>query len=219
MANNDLIEMLKRKFVNGENLEDIREFVLKHQDETVYKELEEELINYYNELLRIKEKNKKYWMLVANPMHWEDDDGCVFHINATLKNLHKKEDGEWWKINDKTNMERKMKVGELGIIKISNDTRNEDFRTTDDNDIVPLLEAGIYGVFEIVNDNEGDFVYKFDNGYWYIHIKMIDNYFDKDTNISSEKSRELIGETIYNSQSSRELDKVLFNKVVGYIKK
>jgi hypothetical protein len=216
MANKDLLEMLKRKIFNGEELSTIKKFVLLNQNEKIYLEIEEELKQYFEEKSKSNEKNKKYWMLVCNPMHWGDEEG-EFKVNELLKNLHKQEDGEWWKINDKTNMELKMKIGHRGIIKVSEDTRNDDLRTDNNDEIVPLLDAGLYGIFEVTNDHEGDFVFKFDNGYWYIHIKMIDNYFDNGLNISKEKSRELIGETIYNSQSSRKLDKVLFDKVIDFI--
>jgi len=213
-----LMDIIKSKIDGGWNFNDIQEFVIMQQDNDMFLEIKNEIENYFQVKQDINDKNKKYWMLICNPSDWEDDDDYnTYHVNETLKNLHNKEDGEWWKINDKTNMELKMKVGHRGIIKISNDTRNENFREDNDGNIVPLLDAGIYGIFEITNDHEGDYVYKFDNGYWYIHITMINNYFDKNINISSTKSKELIGETIYKSQSSRELDEVLFNRVIKYI--
>ncbi len=210
-----LLQITKSKIDKGATFEDIEKFIVDIHGNEIMSQVESDINEYLNLKNKSREKNKKFWMLVCNPMYWGDEEG-EFKVNELLKNLHKQEDGEWWKINDKTNMELKMKIGHKGIIKVSEDTRNDNYRTDNDGEIVSLLDSGIYGVFEITNDNECDSVYQFDNGDWYVHIKMIDNYFDYALNISKEKSRELIGETIYNSQSSRELDKVLFDRVANY---
>jgi hypothetical protein len=213
---NTLLDIVKSKLDNGSTLEEIKKFIITTQNENVFSELKNDIENYIQSKQDIQNKIQKHWMLICNPATWGHEDGD-FIVNELLKDLHNNEDGEWWKINDKTNMELKMKVGHKGIIKVSDDSRSQDLRTDEDDRIVPILESGIYGVFEIIEDFEGDFVVENEYGEHFVHIKMIDNYFDQGINISKEESRKLISESIYNSQSSRELDKNLFDRVIKYI--
>jgi len=46
---------------------------------------------------------------------------------------------------------------------------------------------------------------------------MFDNFYKEGINIPKEKSRKLLGESVYNSIPSRKIDKVLYENVVNYI--
>lgn len=212
-----LIQITKSKIDKGDTLQDIEKFVINIHGQNVMDKIRIDVEEYIQIKKAIQEKNKKYWMLVSNPLLWGDEDSA-FKVNEIFKNLHKQEDGEWWKINDNTNMELKMKIGERGIIKISDDHRDIESRTDKNGKIVPLLEAGIYGIFETIPayDDEKKCVQISDGLHW-VHIKLIDNFFDKGMNISKEKSIELLSENIYKSQSSREIEKFTYENIVKYI--
>ncbi|MGB5793801.1 hypothetical protein [Poseidonibacter sp.] len=215
--NNNIIrlQIIKSKIDDGLTHEEVESFSNNQYGADITAQLKPEIEEYFEQKEIYREKNKRYWMLICNPMQWGDEAG-EYIVNELLKNLHIKteDDYEWWKINKQSNMHKKMKIGEKGIIKVSEDTRNDDLRTSKDGKIVDKLDSGIYGIFEVVECYDNKCI---DESEYYVSIRMIENYFNDGINISKSKSNELIGETIYNSQSSRELNKVLFNKVLSYI--
>ena len=160
-----------------------------------------------------REKNQPYWMLICNPKLWGDRSE-EYEVNELLYNLDTHE--ELWKINANTNMELQMKIGQKGIIKVSEDSRSKETRKDENGDIVPLLESGIYGLFEIVEYENGSCI---DEDYeeFFVNIQMFDNFYKDGINIPKEKSRELLGENVYNSIPSRKIDKMLYENVVKYI--
>ena len=85
-----------------------------------------------------------------------------------------------------------------------------------DGNLVPLLESGIYGLFEIVEHEDGSPIDEYDDEFS-VNIQMFDNYYKSNVNIPKEKSRELLGENVYNSIPSRKIDKSLYENVVKYI--
>ena len=211
----DLIEMLKRKIDKGSSIEDIKTLVYSNQSEEIYLQIKEELEEYIAYKTELLEKNKPYWMLICNPKLWGDGTE-EYEVNELLFNLNE-EEPEYWKINDKTSMELQMKKGHRGIIKVSEDSRSKALRTDENNNIVPLLEAGIYGIFEVIEDEDGDCTYQDDYGDSFVNIKVINNFYKEGMNISKEISRELIGETVYNSIPSRKINKEAFENVVNHI--
>ena len=153
-------------------------------------------------------------MLICNPKLWGDGTD-EYEVNELLFELDTHE--ELWKINANTSMHLQMKIGQKGIIKVSEDTRSKEARKDKNKEIVPLLDSGIYGLFEIVAYEEKNPIHK-KYGEYLVNIKMFDNFYKDGINISKEKSRELLGDNTYNSISSRKIDKKLYENVVNYIK-
>jgi len=152
-------------------------------------------------------------MLICNPKLWGDGSE-EYEVNELLYDLDTHE--EFWKINANTNMELQMKVGQKGIIKVSKDSRSKEARKDDNDNIVSLLESGIYGLFEIVADEDGNCIDEYYEEFS-VNIQMFDNFYKNGINIPKEKSRELLGESVYNSIPSRKIDKVLYENLVNYI--
>ncbi len=113
-------------------------------------------------------------------------------------------------------MHLQMKIGQKGIIKVSEDTRSKEARKDENGDLVPLLESGIYGLFEIVEHENGSPIDEYQDEYM-VNIKMFDNFYKEDVNIPKEIAKELLGENIYNSIPSRKIDKSIYENVVKYI--
>ena len=110
-------------------------------------------------------------MLICNPKLWGDGSE-EFEANELLFDLDTHE--ELWKINANTNMERQMKIGHKGIIKVSEDSRSKESRTDNEGNIVPLLESGIYGLFEIVEHEDGSCIDEY-----YDDLKINNKDYDK----------------------------------------
>lgn len=208
---NRILTMCKKRIDIDESYDDLK--ALHGAD--IFTQIEAELQSYIEKKNARYEANKPYWMLISNPSIWGDATE-KYEVNQLLFNLNN-ETIEVWKINHNTSMELQMKAGELGIIKVSDDKRTKAERTNDDGEILPLLDSGIYGIFEVVEDEDGDSTYLANNGDWYVNIRVIDNFYAKDKNISKEISRELLGDNVYNSIPSRKIDKKIFENVVAYM--
>lgn len=189
-----------------------REFIVRIHGQEIMDKIKTDIEEYLNLKNKNREKNQPYWMLICNPKLWGDGTN-EFEVNELLYDLDTHE--ELWKINANTNMELQMKIGHKGIIKVSEDSRSKEARTDIDGNVVPLLESGIYGLFEIVVHEDGSPIDKYYDEYS-VNIQMFDNFYKDKINISKEKSRELIGETVYNSIPSRKIDKLLYDNVVKY---
>jgi hypothetical protein len=208
---NAILSICKKRIDIDENYDDLKAM----HGVDVFTQIEAELQSYIEKKNARYEANKPYWMLISNPSMWGDATD-KYEVNQLLFNLNN-ETIQAWKINHHTSMERQMKTGELGIIKVSDDKRTKAERTNDDGEILPLLDSGIYGIFEVVEDEDGDCTYLAENGDWYVNIHVIDNFYAKGKNISKEISKELLGDNVYNSIPSTKIDKKLFNNVVNYI--
>ena len=208
-----LLQIVKSKIDKGATLEEIEKFITGiHGQETMNK-IKTDIDDYLNLKNKNREKNQPYWMLICNPKLW-GDGSAEFEANELLFDLDTHE--ELWKINAKTSMELQMKIGHKGIIKVSEDSRSKESRTDDKGNVVPLLESGIYGLFEIVELTDGTPIDEYYDEFA-VNIQMFDNYYKDGINISKEKSRELLGENVYNSIPSRKIDKKLYENVVKYI--
>lgn len=206
-----ILAICKKRIDIDESYDDLKTL----HGEKIFLQIEAELQSYTEKKNSRYEANKPYWMLISNPSIWGDATE-KYEVNQLLFNLNN-ETIEVWKINHNTSMELQMKAGELGIIKVSDDKRTKAERTNDDGEILPLLDSGIYGIFEVVEDEDGDSTYLANNGDWYVNIRVIDNFYAKDKNISKEISRELLGDNVYNSIPSRKIDKKIFENVVAYM--
>lgn len=212
----DYQEICIRKLHNGDTFEEVKAYLLScNNGENILKNIETDLQSYIEKKSARYEATKPYWMLISNPSMWGDATD-KYEVNELLFNLNS-ETTQAWKINHHTSMELQMKAGEQGIIKVSDDKRTKAERTNDDGEILPLLDSGIYGIFEVVEDEDGDCTYQASSGDWYVNIRVIDNFYAKGNNISKEISKELLGDNVYNSIPSRKIDKKIFENVVAYM--
>jgi len=208
-----LLQIAKSKIDKGATFEEIEKFVKDIHGQGVMDKIKIDIEDYLSLKNKNREKNQPYWMLICNPKLWGDGSD-EFEVNELLHDLDTHE--ELWKINANTNMELQMKIGHKGIIKVSEDSRSKEARTDMDGNVVPLLESGIYGLFEIVEHENGSPIDEYYEEFS-VNIQMFDNFYKDGINISKAKSRELLGENVYNSIPSRKIDKKLYESVVDYI--
>ena len=207
----DQLKMYSNSIHKYDTFEDLKQYILnKKNGIEIFEAIEIDLENYFNKYGR----KTKYWMLISNPKLWGDTE--EFKVNELLYNLNDN-NIEPWKINDKTSMDKAMRVGDLGIIKVSDDKRIKSSRLDDNGEEVPLLEAGIYAIFEVVKDEDEDTTWESEYGKFYVNIKVINNLFANGKNISKENSIKLLGENLYKSIPSTKIDKSIFDKVISYI--
>jgi hypothetical protein len=83
-----------------------------------------------------------------------------------------------------------MKVGHIDIIKVSDDKRTEVERCDNEGELVNKLDAGIYGIFEVVEDEDGDCTYESEFGKYFVNIKVIDKFLCQRLQISQKKNHE-----------------------------
>lgn len=209
-----LVQIAKSKIDKGATFKDIEKFITDLHDQNVMDKIRTDIEEYINLKNEYREKNQSYWMLICNPRLWGEGTD-EFEVNELLYNLDTHE--ELWKINVNTSMHLQMKIGQKGIIKVSEDTRSKEMRTDENGDLVPLLESGIYGLFEIVDyENSGSPIDEYYDEYM-VNIQMFDNFYKEGVNIPKEIAKELLGENIYNSIPSRKIDKAIYENVVNYI--
>lgn len=209
-----LLQITKSKIDKGATFKEVEKFIVTVHGKDIMSQLKADIDDYINLKDKNREKNQPYWMLICNPKLWGDGSE-EFEANELLYDLDTHE--ELWKINANTNMELQMKIGQKGIIKVSEDSRSKEARTDYEGNIVPILESGIYGLFEIVEYETGSCIDEY-YGDFAVNIQMFDNFYKDGINIPKEKSRELLGENVYNSIPSRKIDKNLYDNVVDYIK-
>jgi hypothetical protein len=207
----DQLRMYSNSIHKYDTFEDLEQYILNRENgiET-FEAIKIDLEDYYNTYGR----KTKYWMLISNPRLWGDTE--EFEVNELLYNLNDN-NIQYWKINDRTSMDKAMRVGDLGIIKVSDDKRTKSSRLDDNGEEVPLLEAGIYAIFEVVKDKDEDTTWESEYGNFYVNIKVINNLFANGKNISKENSIKLLGENLYKSIPSTKIDKSIFDKVISYI--
>lgn len=206
-----LLQIAKSK-IDKENMDfvAIESFIVSRNGNVVFNKIKDEILKYI-EIKKIqKEKNKSYWMLISNPLKWGEIPEHMF--NETIYNLNENEIVSWT-INKNTDISLQMKEGELGIIKVSEDKRTIAQRTDKNGNVVSLIEAGIYAIFEIVKNGEGDVTFKDKDGEYLVNVRVIDNFYSKNKQISKEKSIEILGENIFKSLSSRKIDKRQFDMI------
>jgi hypothetical protein len=193
----------------------IESFIMSNHGNEVFNQIKDEIIKYIEMKKIQKEKTRSYWMLISNPLKWGEIPEYMF--NETLFNLNENEIISW-SINKNTDISLQMREGEFGIIKVSEDKRTITQRTDKNNNLVPLVEAGIYAIFEIVKDTDGDVTFEDENGDYCVNVRVIDNFFNKCKQISKEKSIEVLGENIFKSLPSRKIEKRQFELIQNLIK-
>jgi len=148
-----LIQIAKSKIDKGATLQEIEKFIIDIHGQDFMDKISTDVEDYLDLKNKSREKNQPYWMLICNPKLWGEGSN-EYEVNELLYDLDTHE--EFWKINTNTNMELQMKIGQKGIIKVSEDTRSKEARKDENGNLVPLLESGIYGLFEIVADETGN---------------------------------------------------------------
>ncbi len=182
------------------------------------------------------------WLLLCNPNKWfgEGDDLNRF-VNKILASLGEKGDyeTELWKLNisPSMKMDKKIKDGDLGVIKVGVDTRSKKMRTYDNDDIKPL-ESGLYGIFKFVStsydidkpqkwsdpitkekyDQLNELLWRNGVNEIFGRIKVIDNFYSKDKIISKNESIKIMGENLFNSPGSRDMPEQIFIQIQEYDK-
>ncbi len=209
-----LLDICKRRLDKEEKIKQIEKFVIEQHGEEIWQKIHNDVLEYDNIKQSIREKDKRYWMLISNPKTWLDERGDYI-VNKCLYELDEHEI-QRWKIDGGKDIRKQMKEGAKGIIKVSDDKRTKDERTDEEGGIVEKLESGIYGIFEIVKDEDGDCTYKTEDEYWYVNIKVIDNFYSKGNIIPKDDAIELLGRNVYSSMSSRKMDKNIYEKIIEY---
>jgi hypothetical protein len=217
MNNVDLEKVLKICKSKIDNKEDAFAYLERNFSDSLLDKEMNQLENDINQYLFFKEelsgKNKKYWMLICNPLDWGEGEK-PFKVNKLLYELDK----ESWTINKNTDITHKMKKGHKGIIKVSKDNRIEDERCDDEGNIVEKLISGIYGTFEVVEDEDGDCTYEVENGEWFVNIKMINNFYKEDKIIDKEDAIRYLGKDIFFSRPSRDILEKSYVEIIDFQK-
>jgi len=209
-----ILEICKHKLDNKVKIEEVKKFVIEKHSEDVWQEIHKDVSEYNNVQKRIREKNKRYWMLISNPSAWYDEKGD-FIVNKRLYELDENKI-QHWKIDGTKDITEQMKEGEKGILKVSDDKRTEDERADEEGNIVDKLNAGIYGIFTIVKDEDGDCIYEDEDGYWFVNIKVINNFYSKGKMILKNDAIELLGNKVYSRMGSGEIDENIYERILEY---
>jgi|GEM_PF-3682940 len=206
--NQQYFEMYTRNISKYNSFEKLKERILSNPNN-----INEDTIQAIEKYYKKYKRKPKYWMLISNPEKWGDGTQ-EYEVNDLLFNLKK----DSWKVNSQIEMHLKMREGDLGIIKASEDRRSQKQRINHKGETVKVLTPGIYAIFQIVKDSDGDVVRKSNDGEWFVNIKIIENFFAKNNIIPKEEAIELLGKSIYENQGNREIDKELYDKIVAYTK-
>jgi hypothetical protein len=148
-----------------------------------------------------------YWILVASPDKWFCDN-CEknANVNDVLLNLTTQQ----WRVRE--DYFQNAGIGDKCIIKISQDTRSLKSRTLENGEIVDILESGIYGLAEIIEE-----VY-FDN-YEQCHrvvIQITKNLFQANEIIVRGKAEKILGNDFI-AQGSKKIEEKKYYDIIGLI--
>jgi 5-methylcytosine-specific restriction endonuclease McrA len=139
--------------------------------------------------------NDKYLYLICSPDKWFGKKSEQnYKTNEMLKTLSVAS----WHVNNL----KSIYVGMLGIIKVSKDKRPLYFLEEHN---VSKLESGIYATFEVLEFN------RYDDGNE-VTIKVIDNLFAQNRQISKEQSEKILGSK-FTSLSQGYIDKSVYDAV------
>jgi 5-methylcytosine-specific restriction protein B len=153
---------------------------------------------------------KNYWLLLCNPDEWF---GSKVLENAKVNDLLFNLDFEDWRVRE--SHFKDIKLGDFGIIKVGEDRRSQERRTLPDGKVVEKLEAGIYAIFEVIENKNGQILF-YDNDETRINIKIINNLFQKNAIIKKDIAQQLL-QGYYQQQSSVKMDSNIFANVLNYI--
>lgn len=151
--------------------------------------------------------NMNYWLIIGAPDKWFCDK-C--NDNASVNSVLEELDIQSWRVREA--YFRDVKIGDKCIIKIGEDKRSIERRTLESNEVVDVLEAGIYALAEISKvlylDEEDE--------QFRIQIKVIKNLFKNQKIITRDMSEKILGSD-YRSMSSKQIEKEKYDKVLSII--
>lgn len=150
-----------------------------------------------------------FWLFLTNSIDFGNEP---YKFNELFSNLTENTI-ENWKVKEA--VAKNMSEGEFGIIKIGEDRRTkEQLRNENGSDLSLKLEAGIYGICQIVKDEKNRLSYYDEiNECYYVNIKIIDNFMIENRYISKDKSQEILGDK-YMSMYSRDITQEQFEKIL-----
>jgi len=213
----DLAKLQKICESKIDNKEDVFDFLEDNFIDSLSDREMSELENYINDYILVKEgqleKNQKYWMLITNPSKWGEGEE-PFKVNQLLYDL----DEVSWTINKNTDITHQMKKGHKGIIKVSQDNRSRNDKCDDEGNTVDELVSGIYGIFEVVEDEDGDSTYELEDGNWLVNIKMINNFYEKDKIVYKDDAIKYLGKDIFFSIPSRKISEKSYLEIIDFQK-
>ncbi|MCX6073810.1 MAG: AAA family ATPase [Campylobacterales bacterium] len=156
---------------------------------------------------------KNYWLILCNPDEWF---GTKSLENAQVNQLLGELEFEDWRVRE--SHFKDIKAGDLGIIKVGEDGRSKKRRTLANGHIVNKLEAGIYALFEIVEDDDKEIAFTAEDGTFRINLRVYENLFSQNRVINKDDSKDLLG-GYYQQQSSVKMEKNIFDNVIEFLNK
>jgi len=147
-----------------------------------------------------------YWLIIGAPDKWfcdKCDDNAL--VNLKLKEL----DIISWRV--RKDYFKDAKKDDKCIIKIGNDKRSIERRTLKNDDVVDLLEAGIYAIAKIDKT-----LYLDEDGKDRIRLKIIKNLFKDDNIIDRDMSEKILGND-YLSMSSKKIKEEQYNRIISLV--
>ena len=164
-------------------------------------------ILYEDKKMDIKQ-DKHYWMLLCNPSKWFEECSESAKVNEILFNL---EEYAW---TTGKSLFKGVSKGDLGIIKVGNDTRSKACRTVD-GELVEKLEAGIYAIVEFI-EKDGTVLHHDENKIRRVHFRVIKNLY-KDDCIIKKKDTEMLLQNNFKSFSSKRIPQDIFSDIETFL--
>lgn len=149
-----------------------------------------------------------YWLLLGSPDKWF---GEMSSNNANVNEELLKLNIEEWRVRKE--YFKDAKIGDKCIVKISNDTRSIERRTLLNDEVVDILNAGIYATAEISKE----LYFDENNECHRVQIQVVKNLFNENKIIDRDMSEKILG-TDYFSMSSKKLEKEKYENILHIIK-
>ncbi|MDX9744309.1 MAG: DUF262 domain-containing protein [Arcobacteraceae bacterium] len=148
-----------------------------------------------------------FWLLIAAPDKWFCDS-CKenANVNDALFNLST----QTWRVGE--DYFKHAEIGDKCIIKVSKDNRSIERRTLKNGDIVDILESGIYGLGEIIQEIN----YDSQDDCHRIRIKITRNLFQEHEIITQEIAEQVLGNDFI-SLSSKKIDNKKYHDILSII--
>ena len=145
--------------------------------------------------------------MVASPDKWFGENS---HENANVNDILLNLATQPWRVRE--DYFQNAKIGDKCIIKISKDTRSVDRRTLNSSEVVDLLESGIYGLAEIVEE----LYYDDEDECHRVKIQVTKNLFQENEIIDQDMAEKILGNDFI-SQSSKKIDEKKYYELLESI--
>lgn len=147
-----------------------------------------------------------YWLIIGAPDKWFCDK-CI--DNASVNDALKELDIQSWDV--RKDYFKDAQIGDKCIIKIGNDTRSIERRTLANNQVVDVLEAGVYALATIEKA-----LYIDENHNVKIIIKVTKNLFRDSKIIDRDMSEKILGSD-YLSMASKRIEREKYDNILSLI--